>query len=102
MSDPIFLLSVVTIGSGLIGLCIRYGFKSKCSEVALCCGLVTIHRDIDSEKEINLSEITHGIPEEKEEGRGCGASIGASGSKLACFCIKRAEATDATEESAIT
>ena len=66
MSDPIFLLSVVTIGSGLIGLCIRYGFKSKCSEVALCCGLVTIHRDIDSEKEINLSEITHGIPEEKE------------------------------------
>ena len=47
MSNEVFLLSVVTIASGIIGLCIRYVFKCKCNEIALCCGLITIHRDIE-------------------------------------------------------
>lgn len=47
MTDTVFLLSVVTIASGIIGLCIRYVFKCKCNEITLCCGLISVHRDIE-------------------------------------------------------
>ena len=67
MVDSVFLLSVVTIASGIIGLCIRYVFKCKCNEIALCCGLITIHRDIESEKEIASLEISHGGVTEEDE-----------------------------------
>lgn len=48
MPDSVFLLSVVTIASGIIGLCIRYLFKCKCNEFSLCCGLINVHRGKDS------------------------------------------------------
>lgn len=67
MVDYIFLLSVVTITSGIIGLCIRYVFKCKCNQIDLCCGLVTIQRDINSEKEIAVAELAHGQTAEDEE-----------------------------------
>lgn len=67
MVDSVFLLSVVTIASGIIGLCIRYVFKCKCNEIALCCGLIVVHRDIESEKEIASLEIAHGATSEDDE-----------------------------------
>ena len=67
MTDTVFLLSVVTIASGIIGLCIRYVFKCKCNEITLCSGLITVHRDIESEKEIASFEIAHGAGTEDEE-----------------------------------
>ena len=36
---------------GLLALLIKYGFKSKCSDVSLCFGLITIKRDIEHEIE---------------------------------------------------
>ena len=36
---------------GLLALLIKYGFKSKCSDVSLCFGLVHIQRDIEHEIE---------------------------------------------------
>jgi hypothetical protein len=38
-------------GMGLIGLMIRYGFRSKCNDVSLCFGLIHIQRDIQNELE---------------------------------------------------
>jgi hypothetical protein len=67
MPDSVFLLSVVTIASGIIGLCIRYLFKCKCNEFSLCCGLINVHRDIESEKEIANLELSHGVAEEDEQ-----------------------------------
>jgi hypothetical protein len=34
---------------GLIGLLIRYSFKSKCSDVSILWGCLSVHRDIEEE-----------------------------------------------------
>jgi len=36
---------------GLLALLIKYGFKSKCSNVSLCFGLIKIERDVEQEIE---------------------------------------------------
>lgn len=43
------LYAMVTLGAGVLGLLIKYGFKSKCSNVSCCFGLIEIVRDIKSE-----------------------------------------------------
>lgn len=58
-STDIILFS--TIMSGIIGLLLRYAFKSKCDTVNLCCGFIQIHRDIDKENETNETDIEIGI-----------------------------------------
>lgn len=50
--DSTLLLSIITIGSGVIGLIIRYTFRSKCTSVVCCFGLCHIERDIQRELEI--------------------------------------------------
>ncbi len=67
MVDSVLLLSIVTISSGVVGLCIRYVFKCKCNEVDFCCGLITVHRDINAEKEIAVAELDHGVASEDGE-----------------------------------
>jgi hypothetical protein len=57
MSDPVFLLSVVTIFSGIVGLCIRYAFRSKCSNINCCFGLCQVQRDIQREIELEQKQI---------------------------------------------
>lgn len=56
MNDTL-LYSLATLGVGLLALVVKYGFKSKCSDVSLCCGLITIHRDIDQEIEEQKLEV---------------------------------------------
>ena len=55
MEDAI-IITLATIGSALIGLIIRYSFRSKCEDVNLCFGCLKFHRDIRSEKEITTQE----------------------------------------------
>ncbi len=50
MNDTL-LYSLATLSVGLLALLVKYSFKSKCSDVSLCCGLITIHRDINQEIE---------------------------------------------------
>jgi hypothetical protein len=50
MNDSL-LYGIATLATGLIALLVRYGFKSKCSDVSLCFGLITIKRDIEHEIE---------------------------------------------------
>ena len=56
MVDSVFLLSVVTIGSGIMGLSVRYAFRSKCSAIKCCWGLCQVQRDIQRELEIEQSQ----------------------------------------------
>jgi hypothetical protein len=58
MIDNSTLYGISIAGMGLIGLIVRYSFRSKCSDVSLCFGLVHIQRDIQQE-----------IEEQKFEGR---------------------------------
>jgi len=43
----IYGLGSLTIG--LLGLLIRYSFKSKCSDINILWGCLSIHRDIEEE-----------------------------------------------------
>ena len=46
---------IITLGamcSALIGLIIRYSYRSKCEDVNFCWGFLKFHRDVKSEKEI--------------------------------------------------
>jgi hypothetical protein len=53
------ILSLATLGAGVLGLIVKYGFKSKCSDVNICFGLCLVHRDIENEVKSEEIEITH-------------------------------------------
>ena len=47
--DPVLVISLATICSGIVMLIIRTCYKSKCSHIVLCSGLVDIERNIQAE-----------------------------------------------------
>lgn len=55
--DAVFFVSVGTLVIGFFGLVIKYCLKSKCENVNLCCGLITIHRRVDLETQYEIHEI---------------------------------------------
>ena len=61
MNDSL-LYGIATLGVGLLALIVKYGFKSKCSDVSLCFGLVHIQRDINQEIEEQKMENNHSSP----------------------------------------
>lgn len=60
--DPTLTYGLVSIGAGVIVLLIKYGFKSKCSDVSLCFGMIHIQRDIKQEIEEQKMEQNHSSP----------------------------------------
>ena len=50
-SDSVLIISLATIGSALIGLIIRYSFRSKCNDVSMLWGCCHIIRDTEQEIE---------------------------------------------------
>lgn len=64
-SNDVLYLSVATIGAGLVGLIVKYFFKSRCINFSCCFGLVSVQRDTKAENEIEIEQIQHGVkPEE--------------------------------------
>jgi hypothetical protein len=57
--DDSLLYGIATLGVGLLALIVKYGFKSKCSDVSLCFGLVHIQRDINQEIEEQKMDNNH-------------------------------------------
>ena len=55
-----FYISALTIIMGGIGLMIRYSYKSKCSEVELCC--IKIKRNIEVEEHEDMEEMKNPTP----------------------------------------
>jgi hypothetical protein len=47
--DSVLVISLATICSGIAMLIIRTCYKSKCSHISLCSGLVDIERNIQAE-----------------------------------------------------
>ena len=54
--DDAIIITLATIFSALVGLIIRYSFRSKCEDVNLCFGCLKFHRDTRSEKEVTTQE----------------------------------------------
>ena len=65
MSTGTLIYGLATLGTGVLGLCIRYAFKSKCRNVQLCCGLVTIDRD--TEAEVNAEALELGTKQHPQQ-----------------------------------
>ena len=62
--DDSLLYGLATLGVGLIALIVRYSFRSKCTNVSLCYGLVAITRDIEGE--IESTEIENTAPVQRQ------------------------------------
>lgn len=65
MNDTL-IYGLATLFVGIIGLLIRYGFKSKCTDVNMCFGLLNIKRDVNAEIEEEKMELENGIKEENK------------------------------------
>ena len=50
------IIALATLGAGLVGLIIRYSYRSKCEDVNFCWGFLKFHRDVRSENEIVSQE----------------------------------------------
>jgi hypothetical protein len=61
-SEQVFFITIASMGVAMILACMKYGYKSKCSEVSLGC--LTIKRDVTIE---NKYDVTH--PIEEDEGK---------------------------------
>ena len=64
--DNTLIYGLATLGCGILGLVIRYGFKSKCTDVNMCCGLLAIKRDVNAEIEEEKMELQNGIKDENK------------------------------------
>ena len=59
--DAVFFLTLSTAILAFLGLALKSCFKSKCSNVNLCCGLINVQRDVITEENIHDFDIEHGI-----------------------------------------
>lgn len=66
--DSALLYGIVTLGVGLLALIVRYCFRSKCTEIHVCYGLIDIKRDINSE--IEFQEESKSPPISRQESQG--------------------------------
>ena len=51
--NDVFWLSITPMVLGAGALCIRYAYRSKCSNINICWGLLQIQRDVYQETEID-------------------------------------------------
>lgn len=64
--DNTLIYGLATLFCGILGLVIRYGFKSKCTDVKVCCGMIAIKRDVNAELDEEKMEIDSGNKEENK------------------------------------
>lgn len=64
--DDTFFITISGILVGVVGLSIRFCYRSKCYRIE--CGCIKIYRDVDDEKEIDAMGIQyHGDEEDIKE-----------------------------------
>jgi hypothetical protein len=68
--DNTLIYGLGTLFVGVLGVLIRYSFKSKCSDVSLCFGLLKIKRDTEAEVQAERNELElrgqNGTPVERQ------------------------------------
>ena len=60
--DSNFFIAIATVISASFALCLKFAFKSKCENMSICYGLLSIKRNVAIEKDIEI-----GKPEDSEE-----------------------------------
>ena len=62
--DGVFFLTIGSLVFGCFGLVIRYCLKSKCDNINLCFGLITVHRNVELEAEEEMKQMELGIKDD--------------------------------------
>lgn len=55
--DATFFITISTLITGFLGLTIRYCLKSKCEDINVCYGLLSIKRRVELEHDIEENKI---------------------------------------------
>ena len=62
--DSSFWLTMGGLVIGLVGMFFRVCYQSKCEDIKLCWGCITVHRNIQAEEEIDIQ--MHGAAPREE------------------------------------
>ena len=54
-----FMITIITVIVGAIGVCLKSCITSKCSHTNLCYGCINIERDTRAEEDIEIATINH-------------------------------------------
>ena len=65
--DAVFFLTIGSLVCGGFALVIRYCLKSKCDNINLCFGLITVHRNVELEAEEEMKEMELGVKDSEEK-----------------------------------
>lgn len=64
--DSVFFISLATLIIGAFGMSFKYCLRSRCENISICYGLLTVHRNVVLESQEQIREIELGL-EEKED-----------------------------------
>ena len=65
--DGVFFITITSLLLGFFGIVVKYCLRSKCDNVNLCFGLVTVHRNVELEVQEEMKEMELGIRDEEEK-----------------------------------
>jgi len=65
--DGVFFITISTLLFGCIGLSIKYCLRSKCDNINLCFGLITVHRNVELEVQEEMKEMELGIKDDESK-----------------------------------
>jgi hypothetical protein len=65
--SEIFWSSVVTTASGILLACLAACYKSKCSNVSLCFGMINLKREVNIELQEDLKEMDNTLRKLEEQ-----------------------------------
>lgn len=68
--QQVFYITIASMGVAMIIACMKYGYKSKCSEVNLGC--ISIKRDVTIETKYDME---HPMEDEETEPKGVGNKV---------------------------
>ena len=66
--DAVFFLTIGSLVCGGFALVIKHYLKSKCDNVNLCFGLITVHRNVELETEEEMKELELGVKDKDDDG----------------------------------
>jgi hypothetical protein len=65
--DAVFFVTISTLLFGCFGVLIKYCLRSKCDNVNLCFGLITVHRNVELEAQEEMKAMELGIKDDESK-----------------------------------
>lgn len=64
LADAAFWVSMATIVVGAYRFSLSQAYKSKCSSLKMCCGLIDVQRNVDIEQQYDIHALEEGKNDE--------------------------------------